>query len=104
MYLNHANNPGNKGRWVGYARLGYQVRSAVGRAVATRNVIRQIRLELSRLPAIQGKNLYGPRLEVNVPIRSLNGRSGTLQTVWQYDTGSTTPRLITNILKVNRYR
>jgi hypothetical protein len=38
----------------------------------------------------------GPKL------RDLLGRTGTLLTVWQLDKGSTTPRMITNLLKVHQ--
>jgi hypothetical protein len=45
---------------------------------------------------------FGRRFEVDIPITGPNGRSGTLLTVWQFDKGSTTPRMITNLLKVHQ--
>lgn len=46
-------------------------------------------------------SLFGPRFEVKVVIVGPNGKNGTLQTVWQYDQGSDTPRLVTNWLEVH---
>jgi filamentous hemagglutinin len=73
------------------------------RAAASEDVIRQVRDQLDRLPAREGKSTdFGRRFEVEIPITGPNGRSGTLFTVWQFDKGSTTPRMITNLLKVHQ--
>ena len=63
----------------------------------------KIRDQLETLPAQAGKETgFGRRFEVSVPITGPNGRKGTLFTVWQFDQGSTTPRMITNLLKVHQ--
>ena len=96
-------NPNNNGKWKAWSQLGYDVDDLTNRAAASEDVIRQVRDQLDRLPAREGKSSdFGRRFEVEIPITGPNGRSGTLFTVWQFDKGSTTPRMITNLLKVHQ--
>jgi hypothetical protein len=96
-------NPNNNGKWKAWSQLGYDVDDLTNRAAASEDVIRQVRDQLDRLPAREGKSTdFGRRFEVEIPITGPNGRSGTLFTVWQFDKGSTTPRMITNLLKVHQ--
>jgi hypothetical protein len=96
-------NPNNQGKWKAWSQLGYDVDDLTNRGAASQDVIRQVREQLGRVPAREGKATdFGRRFEVEIPITGPNGRSGTLFTVWQFDTGTTTPRMITNLLKVHQ--
>jgi hypothetical protein len=96
-------NPNNGGKWKAWSQLGYDVDDLTNRTAASDDVIRQVRDQLETLPAQAGKETgFGRRFEVNIPITGPNGRTGTLFTVWQFDEGSTTPRMITNLLKVHQ--
>jgi hypothetical protein len=96
-------NPNNGGKWKAWLQLGYDVDDLTNRTAASDDVIRQVREQLESLPAQAGKETgFGRRFEVSVPITGPNGRTGTLFTVWQFDQGSTTPRMITNLLKVHQ--
>jgi hypothetical protein len=96
-------NPNNQGKWKAWSQLGYDVDGLASRTAASDDVIGQVREQLGRVPAREGKTTdFGRRFEVEIPITGPNGRSGTLFTVWQFDTGSTTPRMITNLLKVHQ--
>jgi hypothetical protein len=96
-------NPNNQGKWKAWSQLGYDVDGLASRTAASDDVIRQVREQLGGVPAREGKMTdFGRRFEVDIPITGPNGRSGTLLTVWQFDKGSTTPRMITNLLKVHQ--
>ncbi len=41
------------------------------------------------------ETVYGPRYHVDGIIETLDGRNPRIKTVWQYDTGTDYPRLIT---------
>jgi len=105
-FLKYSMDPGNSrngGKWKAWSQLGYDVDDLTNRTAAADDVIRQIRDQLESLPARAGKQTdFGRRFEVNVPVTGPNGRKGTLFTVWQFDEGSTTPRMITNLLKVHQ--
>jgi hypothetical protein len=97
------NNPKNEGKWKAWSQLGYDVDDLSNRANASDDVMRQVREQLDRLPASEGKqSAFGRRFEVEIPVVGPNGRSGTLLTAWQVDSGSATPRMITNWLMVHR--
>lgn len=109
-YSMDPNNPNNRtkkddpntGKWVAFRNLGYNVSTQEGRIAGTQDVMNQVKDELPNEPAIfERMTAHGPRYIVDVPIKGPNGRTGTLVTVWQYDSGSTTPRLITNFLKTH---
>jgi uncharacterized protein DUF6883/type VII secretion system ESX-1 substrate len=104
-FLQYSMDPGNarnRGKWKVWSELGYDVDDLTNRAAASDDVIRQVREQLERLPAREGRDTqYGRRFEVEIPITGPNGRSGTLFTAWQFDAGSTIPRMITNWLKVH---
>jgi hypothetical protein len=96
-------NPNNQGKWKAWSQLGYDVDGLASRTAASDDVIRQVREQLGHVAAREGKTTdFGRRFEVDIPITGPNGRSGTLFTVWQFDKGSTTPRMITNLLKVHQ--
>ena len=58
----------------------------------------QIKL-LNELATFKGLIPFGPCYEVDIPITGPNGKTGTRVTIWQYDDGSTAPRMVTNWLK-----
>lgn len=92
----------NTGKWVAFKDIGYDVSTPEGRTASAQDVMDQVRDELPNLPAKSTKvTPFGSRYEVDVPIKGPNGKEGTLVTVWQYDNGSTVPRLVTNFLKVH---
>jgi uncharacterized protein YukE len=92
----------NTGKWVAFRDLGYDVSTPEARTASAQDVMDQVRDELPDLPAQPTKvTPFGSRYEVDVPIKGPNGKEGTLVTVWQYDNGSTAPRLVTNFLKVH---
>ncbi|MBD2021648.1 hypothetical protein H6F43_15820 [Leptolyngbya sp. FACHB-36] len=102
-YSMNPGNPGNQGKWVTFAAVGYDVQNPQNRIAAAQDVVTQLRQQLSKTPATQGQsNRYGPRFEVRVVIRGANGREGTLVTIWQLDRGTEIPRLITNWLEVHQ--
>lgn len=94
-------NPRNRGKWKAWDRLGYDVHNA--REHAADDVIRQIERQVRDTPARAGKRSeYGQRFETEHLIVGPNGRRGTVFAVWQVDRGSSTPRLLTNLLKVHK--
>jgi hypothetical protein len=96
-------NPNNGGKWQAFEELGYDVHNPTGRQAGAQNVMSQLRDTLDDTPATLGKtSTHGQRFEVRVQIQGPNGKNGTLVTVWQYDNGSSSPRLITNWLEVHR--
>jgi hypothetical protein len=102
-YSMDPDNPNNRGKWKAWSQLGYDVDDLTNRTAASDDVIRQVRDQLETVAAREGKSTdFGRRFEVEIPITGPNGRTGTLFTVWQFDKGSTTPRMITNLLKVHQ--
>ena len=96
-------NPKNAQKYLAFEEVGYDVQTQAGRRAAAADVERQLRDSLSRVPAFNPElTEHGARLTTEVVILGPNGRSGTLTAVWQYDTGSQAPRLITNYLKAHR--
>jgi hypothetical protein len=96
-------NSGNGGKWQAFRDVGYDVESDTGRASGAENVMSQLRQNLLKDPATQGKvSSYGPRFEVRLEIKGPNGKTGTLVTVWQFDAGTSVPRMVTNWLEVHR--
>jgi hypothetical protein len=107
-YSMDPDNPNNRtkkddpqtGKWVDFQKLGYDVMTPEGRAAGAQDVMNQVREELPNQPAVFDKTTpFGPRYEVDIPITGPNGKTGKLVTIWQYDAGSTEPRLVTNWLK-----
>lgn len=95
-------NPKNLGKWLAFEALGYNVQDGSMREIAAQEMISKIRDRLSLTPAIQNKiSPYGIRFEVQIPIQGINGQTGTLITIWQFDNNSDVPRLITNWLEVH---
>ena len=95
-------NPNNGGKWKGFRDLGYDTQTAEGRAASAENIMAQLRPQLRVVePAPERTSAYGKVVSVNVQLTGPNGRAGTLVTIWQYDAGSSSPRLITNYLKVH---
>mgnify|MGYP000367825639 CR=1 FL=1 len=102
-YSMNPDNPANQGKWMAFAAIGYDVQNAQGRNSAAKNVVSQLRQQLASLPATQGQgSLHGLRFEVRAVIQGINGRKGTLITIWQIDAGRDILRLITNWLEVYR--
>lgn len=102
-YSMNPNNSSNQGKWMAFARIGYDVQTPVGRKIAAEDVIGQLRFGLACTPAVQGqKSIYGLRFQVRMRIRGLNGSEGTLVTTWQIDNSKDVPRLITNWLEVEK--
>lgn len=50
---------------------------------------------LTRDAAVTRASPYGERYEVRAPLLTPSGRPLTVRSVWQIDTGATSPRLIT---------
>ncbi len=107
-YSMDPDNPNNRnkeddpatGKWVAFVDLGYDVYTPEGRAAGAQDLMNQVRNELPDEPATFEKmTSHGPRYRVEIPVTGPNGKTGTLVTVWQYDDGSTEPRMITNWLK-----
>jgi hypothetical protein len=87
---------------VGAVLAIFGIDDLTNRAAASDDVIRQVREQLERmLPQGDRSTPFGRRFEVEIPVTGPNGRTGTLFTAWQFDNGSTTPRMITNFLKVH---
>lgn len=92
-----------KRKYLAFKALGYAVESLAERRSAAHDVLAEIRAQLPYVSAYSpGMSEHGARIGVNVLITGPNGRLGTLETRWQYDAGSVTPRLVTNFLKVHR--
>ena len=103
QYSLNPENPNNKGKWMAFVAIGYDVSSSQGRQIATEDIINQLRAKVPNLPATQEEpSVYGLRFEVQVTIRGLNGQEGNLITKWQIDRGKTVPRLISNWLKISQ--
>jgi uncharacterized protein YukE len=101
-YSMNSGHPKNDGKWKAWDDLGYQIDSADRREAATRDVVEQLGAQLPQTSGIlTDQTRYGPRFEVRTNIVGPNGRTGTLVTLWQYDSGSDTPRLITNWLETH---
>jgi Pretoxin HINT domain/Pre-toxin TG len=102
-YSMDPNNVNNEGKWKAFDELGYDVHTESGRKSGAQDVIEQIRRQIQEKPANPARDTaFGSRFTVDIPIQGPNGRTGTLQTTWQYDNGSETPRLITNWLKTHK--
>lgn len=100
-YSMNPNNPVNQGKWMAFAALGYDVQSIESRKAAAQNIINQLRQGLVNAAATQGQNsIYGIWFQVRVRIQGLNGRQGSLVTIWQIDNDKNVPKLITNWLEV----
>lgn len=100
-YSMNPNNPKNKGKWIAFAAIGYDVDSSQGRSAAAQDVINQLRQSLPIAPATEDRlSIFGVRFEVIVQIKGPNGGEANLVTKWQIDNSTDIPRLITNWLKV----
>lgn len=94
-------HPANRGKWKAWGRLGYDVTG--NRDGTAADVTRQMRRQLPYVEARQSDTTeYGERYNASFLITGPNGRCGTLETRWQVDRGTTTPRLVTNWLRVHR--
>lgn len=101
-YSMNPNNANNGGKWQAFEQLGYDVQTPEGRSQGAQDVIAQLRGKLPNESATEAKSTsFGRRFEVRADITGPNGRTGTLNTIWQYDSGSNVPRLITNWLQVH---
>lgn len=96
-------NPRNEGKWEAWTQLGYDLDTRRGEAAT--DVSRQLRHQLPDAP-ISGDldTAFGPRRSTRTTVIGPNGRAATLVCVWQYDHGSTRPRMITNWLEVHTER
>jgi hypothetical protein len=95
-------NVQNNGKWQAWEKLGYDVKTEVGRQIATQDIMKQLSGKLLQTPAQKGMvSDFGKRFELDVEIVGANGRAATLGTKWQIDAGTTIPRLITNWAKVH---
>jgi hypothetical protein len=102
-YSMNPDNPQNGGKGKAFEQIGYDVHTPQGRSTGAQNLIEQLRLSLQSAPANQGRtSTYGPRFVVHIEVAGPNGKKGTLVTVWQVDEGKSFPRLITNLIKVNK--
>lgn len=94
------NHTGNQGKWKAWPMIGYDVRTR--REESADDVIGQIHSSLKDAEAAPStKSEYGQRFETNHQIIGPNGRRGTVVAVWQADSGTVTPRMLTNWLKVH---
>lgn len=101
QYSMNPTNPGNQGKWMAFAAIGYDVENPQSRSAAAQDVINQLRQGLVNAPATQiQSSIYGLRFQVRVRIQGQNGGEGTLVTTWQIDNDRDVPRLITNWLEV----
>jgi hypothetical protein len=101
-YSMDPSNANNKGKWKGFEKLGYDLKTDTARAQSAQDVINQLEQKLVKTPAsFQRETEHGSRFSVEVEIHGPNGKTGTLVTTWQFDKGSKAPRLITNWLKVH---
>lgn len=101
-YSMNPEHPDNGGKHLAFAALGWNVETAEGRELAADEVIRAIRASLPSADSKTYASEYGQRARVALPLQGPNGRDGKLVTVWQIESGSRVPRLITNWLKVQR--
>jgi HAMP domain-containing protein len=100
-YSMNPNNPNNQDKWMAFAALGYDLRTAPDRAIAAQAIIAPLRQAILTAPALPGKiSPHGLRFKVATEIQGLNGRLGRLVTVWQIDQNREVPRLVTNWLEV----
>jgi hypothetical protein len=100
-YSMNPHNPNNNGKWQAYTTIGYDLSTPESRETAAQDVINQLLINLSSIPAkAELSSEHGIRFEVKVPIQGPNGKRGILITKWQMEQGQ--PRLITNWLKVNK--
>jgi hypothetical protein len=101
-YSLNPENANNRFKAVGFAALGYDVASEVGRRRAAANLIVQLRAALGSESAVPSRDSgFGARWIVRSIVHGPNGRTGTLITVWQNLPGRP-PRLITNWLEVHK--
>lgn len=104
-YSMNPSHPDNRGKWMAFAALGYDVQSLAGRTTAAQNIIIQLRQGFPTAPSTPGKTTtWGSRFQLRIKIQGLNGRQGDLITNWQIDQDKNTPRLITNWLEVYQER
>jgi hypothetical protein len=102
-YSMNPDHPDNRGKWMAFATLGYNVESSQCRNIAAQDVIDQLRQGFANEPTIPGEACdLGLRFKVRVRIKGPNRKEGTLVTSWQIDNGKDIPRLITNWLEVDR--
>jgi len=103
-YSMNPSHPDNRGKWMAFAALGYDVQSTTGRNIAAQNIIDQLRQSFptsESTSSTPGKTtIWGVRFQLRIKIQGLNGRQGDLITNWQIDQDKNTPRLITNWLEV----
>jgi hypothetical protein len=96
-------HPQNEGKWEAFNQLGYDIGTSDGRSHAAEQVTEQVQSQLSDSQAmVDRQTKYGPRWRVETEITGPNGRHATVVTVWQYDQGGDTPRLISNWAKVHK--
>jgi hypothetical protein len=101
-YSMEPSNRSNRGKQEAFEALGYELHDPSARRRSAEDVIDQLRRRLPSSPAVRARTSeFGERFEVEVPITGPNRRAGSLVTVWQYDAGSSTPRLVSNWLKVH---
>ncbi|MBM3239058.1 hypothetical protein FJZ31_22425 [Candidatus Poribacteria bacterium] len=102
-YSMNPHHPENQGKADGFKQLGYDVDIFEGRIAAMLDVVVQLRAKLKESPALLSrKTFYGLWYEVRTEITGPNGKKGTLATLWQYDIGTSVPRLLTNWLEVHK--
>ena len=95
-------NTNNNGKWKAWLKLGYDVHDPLERQSAAQDVMRQLQQQLTNQAAtLEELTKFGQRFQVQTIITGPNGEQGTLVTIWQYDNGASTPRLITNWLKTH---
>jgi hypothetical protein len=100
-YSMNPDNPNNQDKWLAFAALGYDVRTASSREFAAQSIIEPLRPAILTAPATPGKiSPHGLRFKVSIAIQGLNQRRGLLVTVWQIDQNRDVPRLVTNWLEV----
>lgn len=85
----------------GVGHLGYDVEGHRDDAAA--DVTRQLREQLPDAGVVDEEDTaYGPRRTTETTVIGPDGRTGTLVCVWQYDIGTTLPRMVTHWLEVHR--
>jgi hypothetical protein len=99
----HANN---RGKWVGFRRLGFDLSTPEAREAAARELIGEIRAQLPNADATESRHSrpHDRRFDVRVTLRGPNGVWGTLHTAWQIVPGSRGPTLVTNWMQVHEER
>jgi uncharacterized protein YukE len=99
-YSMRREHPDNQGKWRAWTDVGYRIGTPDERAAATEDVTSQLAAQLPEAPAeLTRRTPHGMRFQVRTEIVGPNGMSGTLNTIWQYDTGTDVPRLVTNWLE-----